>query len=158
MAEMSRERLYAVVRAVYDELDPMPDGLVRRMQEAAAAAELEEGVALERELMTMVERSAELAGARGSTAYTLRFAYDDVDLLLRVAADGEHSRVDGWVVPAEPMTVRAVWTVREPGTAATVVSETGRFELTDLPLGLVHLRLEPHDGSRAPFATPTFEI
>lgn len=158
MAEMSRERLYEIVRTVYEEHDPMPDGLVERMREAAAAAEVEEGLALELELMTLVERSADLAGARGTAAYTLRFAYDDVDLLLRVAADGTHSRVDGWVVPPEPMTVRAVWTVAEAGSSAAVVSDTGRFELTDLPLGLVRLRLEPHDGSRAPFATPTFEI
>ena len=158
MAEMSRERLYAIVRAAYEERDPVPDGLVARMQRAVAAAEAEEGLALELELMTLVERSTDLAGARGGASYTLRFAYDDVDLLLRVAADGEHSRVDGWVVPPEPMTVRAVWTVEGAGTSATAVSDTGRFELTDLPLGLVRLRLEPQDGSRAPFATPTFEI
>jgi hypothetical protein len=39
-----------------------------------------------------------------------------------------------------------------------VVSESGRFELTDLPVGLMRLRLEPHDSGRPAFATPTFEI
>ncbi|MEP9381872.1 hypothetical protein [Nocardioides sp. KR10-350] len=156
MAEMSRESLLEIVRTVWEERDPVPDGLVERMQEAAAAEEEAAGLAFELELMTLVERSEELAGARGSTAYTLRFAYDDVDLLLRIAADGDRSRVDGWIVPPEPMTVRAIR--EQTPSAAAIVSDTGRFELTDLPLGLVHLRLEPHDGSRAPFATPTFEI
>ena len=39
-----------------------------------------------------------------------------------------------------------------------VVTESGRFELTGLPLGLLRLRLEPHDATRPAFATPTFEI
>lgn len=156
MAEMSRERLLQIVRTVWEERDPVPEGLIERMQSVAEIAEIDAGLDLELELMTLVERSFELAGARGSSSYTLRFVHGDVDLLLRIAADGEHSRVDGWVVPPEPMTVRAIREI--PDARATIVSETGRFEITDLPLGLVHLRLEPHDTTRPPFATPTFEI
>lgn len=157
MAEMSRERLLGIVRTIWEERDPVPVGLVERMQEVVELAELEAGLGLELELMTLVDRSLEMAGARGtSSAYTLRFVHGDVDLLLRVAADGDRSRLDGWVVPPEPMTVRAL--PDEPESRATIVSESGRFEILDLPLGLVRLRLEPHDASRAPFATPAFEI
>ena len=50
--------------------------------------------------MLLVERTEELAGARGAstTAYTLRFAHDGVDLLLRVSGDGDavpHRRLGG---------------------------------------------------------------
>jgi hypothetical protein len=156
MAEMSRERLLAIVRTVWEDRDPVPDGLIERMQSVAEMAEIEAGLDLELELMTLVDRSFELAGARGTASYTLRYVHGDTDLLLRVAANGDHSRVDGWVVPPEPMTIRALRD--DPDNRATVVSDTGRFEITDLPLGLVRLRLEPHDATRPPFATPTFEI
>jgi hypothetical protein len=153
MSELSRDALLGIVRDVWERHDPVPDDLVPAMQAAAAIAASD----LDVELMELVEHSTELAGARGSTSYTLRFVHGDTDLLLRVAVDGDRSRVDGWVVPPEPMTVRAL-----PGEAPTphsaVVTETGRFELTDLPLGLLRLKLEPHDTARPAFATPTFEI
>jgi hypothetical protein len=153
MSELSRDALLAVVRDVWDRRDPVPDHLVATMQAAAAMAASD----LDVELMELVERATELVGARGSSSYTLRFVHGDTDLLLRVAVDGDRSRVDGWVVPPEPMTVRAL-PGENPSDWSSVVTETGRFELTDLPLGLLRLRLEPHDTARPAFATPTFEI
>ena len=153
MSELSREALLEVVREAWEDRDPPPEHLIARMQAAAAFAASD----LDVELMELVERSTELAGVRGSTAYTLRFVHGDTDLLLRIAVDGEKSRVDGWVVPPEPMTIRAL-PGEDPSTLDAVVSESGRFELTGLPLGLLRLRLEPHDTGRPAFATPTFEI
>ena len=151
MSEMSREALLEVVRRVYDEMDPVPDDLTPRMQAAAAMADSD----LDLELMLLVERTTELA--RGGTSYTLRFVHGQTDLLLRVAVEGEQSRVDGWIVPPEPMTVRAI-----PGTTPrshdALVSDSGRFVLTDLPVGQIQIRLEPHDLEHPAFATPTFEI
>jgi hypothetical protein len=153
MSELSRDALLAIVRDVWTDRDPVPDHLVTAMQAAAAMADSD----LDVELLELVERSTELAGARGSSAYTLRFAHGDTDLLLRIAVDNGRSRVDGWIVPAEPMTIRAL-PGDAPGSHAAVVSDSGRFELTDLPVGLMRLRLEPHDLARPAFATPTFEI
>lgn len=154
MSELSRDALLGVVRDAWDRHDPVPDHLVPAMQAAAAMAASD----LDVELMELVEQATELAGARGgASSYTLRFVHGDTDLLLRIAVDGERSRVDGWVVPAEPMTVR-VLPGEEPHPLAAVVTDSGRFELTDLPLGLLRLRLEPHDASHPAFATPTFEI
>ena len=153
MSELSRDALLRIVRKVWEERVPVPDGLVARMQATAAIAASD----LDTELMELVERSTELVGARGSTAYTLRFVHGGTDLLLRIAVDGDRSRVDGWVVPPEPMTIRAL-PGEEPAIHDAVVSESGRFEITDLPVGLMRLRLEPHDSARPAFATPTFEI
>ena len=153
MSELSREALLRVVRETWERHDPVPEHLVLAMQAAAAFAASD----LDVELMELVEQASELAGARGSSSYTLRFVHGDTDLLLRVAVDGSRSRVDGWVVPPEPMTIRAL-PGEEPSAHAAVVTESGRFELTDLPLGLLRLRLEPHDTARPAFATPTFEI
>jgi hypothetical protein len=150
------EELYEVVRTVWEQRDPVPAGLVARLQEAAALADAD----LDVELLLLVERTEELAGTRGTAAaYTLRFAHAGLDLLLRVST-GEAPRIDGWVVPPTPITVR----VQRDGAAdnpsdspVAEVGAAGRFELLDLAPGLLRLRLEPHDGS-TPFLTPAFEI
>jgi hypothetical protein len=155
MTEMSREDLLDVVRRVWTERDPVPDGLVARMQAAAATADLD----LDLELMLLVERSEELVGARGTaTAYTLRFEYGGTQLLLRVDGDGNGCRVDGWLTPAVPMTVRALTVRGELREWVATVSERGRFELPDLPPGMVRLRLEPDDATAPALGTPAFEI
>lgn len=153
MSELSRDALLGIVREVWEQRDPVPEHLVASMQAVVALAATD----LDVELMELVEHSTQLAGARGSSAYTLRFVHGDTDLLLRVAVDGDRSRVDGWIVPAEAMTIRAL-AGELPAAHDAVVSESGRFELTDLPIGLMRLRLEPHDHARPAFATPTFEI
>ena len=133
--------------------------MVARLQTAAALAASDTD--LDIELMLLVERTEELAGARGAstTAYTLRFAHDGVDLLLRVSTDGATSRIDGWVVPPSPITVTVQ---RDDDTGwsdetTLEVGDTGRFELPDLTPGMLRLRLEPTDGSTS-FMTPAFEI
>ena len=132
--------------------DPVPDHLVAHAGGGRVAAS-----DLDLELMELVERSTELVGTRGSTSYTLRFVHGDTDLLLRIAVDNGRSRVDGWIVPAEPMTIRAL-PGEEPTPHEAVVSESGDSRSPDLPVGLMRLRLEPHDTARPAFATPTFEI
>ena len=153
--ELGDDDLLAGIRSYWETADPVPDGMVARLQTAAALAASDTD--LDVELMLLVERTEELAGARGAstTAYTLRFAHDGVDLLLRVSTDGSSPRIDGWVVPPSPVTIVVL---RDGGTLATLdVGDTGRFELADLAPGILRLRFEPADGS-TPFITPAFEI
>ena len=155
MAELSDDDLLGGVRGFWESRDPVPAGLVARLQVAAALAASDTDLDLE--LMLLVERTEELAGARGAAtaAYTLRFTREGVDLLLRISTDGATPRVDGWVVPPSPV---AVTVLRDEETLATfVVGDTGRFDLPDLTPGMLRLRLEPTDGS-TPFVTPAFEI
>ncbi|MEU0313879.1 hypothetical protein [Nocardioides sp. NPDC006273] len=166
--EPTREELLGLVRQAYVSGDPVPGGLISRMQAAAAGAAEDSGLGLDLELMLLVESSSgtEAAGVRSSaasasarSAYTLRFAQSGVDVLVRVASDTDTTaRLDGWVVPGSPMTVRAIRAdeVRTPIVAVTL-GASGRFELTSLPAGLIRLRFEPADGAAA-FLTPTFEI
>jgi hypothetical protein len=159
MAERSDDNLYAGIRTYWESRDPVPEGMVARLQAAAALAAYDTDFDIE--LMLLVERTEELAGARGASAaaYTLRFAHEGVDLLLRVSSGGSSSRIDGWVVPPSPV---AVVVQRDSSTgwsddATLDVGDTGRFELPDLDPGMLRLRLEPSDGSTS-FMTPAFEI
>ena len=155
MSDLTDDDLLTGIRAHWESRDPVPDGMTARLQTAAALAASDTD--LDMELLLLVERTEELTGARSAstTAYTLRFAHDGVDLLLRVSGDGDTSRIDGWVVPPSPINVTVL---RDADVLATIeVGDTGRFELPDLPPGMLRLRLEPVDES-TPFITPSFEI
>lgn len=156
---MTSDPILDRIAALWEERDPVPPGLAGRMQRLARAEADLVATDWDVELMLLVERSDELAGARGTTSsYTLRFSHGDLELMLRVAPAGDDSRVDGWVVPALAMTVQAT----DPGGGdrgdPVEVGEGGRFELSALPAGLVRLRLVPHDPERTTIVTPTFEI
>jgi len=155
MPELDDDDLLHGVRTYWEAADPVPTDMVARLQTAAALAASDTD--LDMELMLLVERTEELAGTRGAStsAYTLRFAHDGVDLLLRISSDGASPRIDGWVVPPSPITVLVL---RDTETLTTLeVGDTGRFELPDLTSGMLRLRFEPADGS-TPFMTPAFEI
>lgn len=170
MSEMTRDYLLGVVRDVWSERDPVPDGLVARMQLVLATEDTD----LDYELMLLVERSQELAGARGGTAYTLQFRHHDMSLLVRAATAEDEtgtSRLDGWLAPAVSMRVRATkiepTTVKSNGTPPGVaeeweveIDERGRFEFQALPPGLFRLWLTPQDvdAAGAQFGTPAFEL
>ena len=124
------------------------------MQAAAAIAASD----LDVELMELVERSTELVGARGSTAYTLRFVHGDTDLLLRVAVDGDRSRVDGWIVPPEPMTVAGPRRHRAAPTTTPWSATRAASSSPTCPSGCCGCGSSPTTPARPAFATPTFEI
>jgi hypothetical protein len=169
---MSRDDIFDHLETMWSDRDPVPEGLVERMQALVAAEVTMALTDLDYELMMLIERSAELAGTRSGadtgtgTAYTLRFGTGDLDLLVRAGGrnGGGTTRLDGWVVPPAELTVRAT---RLAGTATdgeteqsfeTEVDAQGRFELTGLPAGLYRLWLTPADPDAKPFGTPAFEI
>lgn len=159
--DLSRDGLLQIVRDVWTERDPVPDGLVERMQSLAAAEDLLAGADLDYELLLLVERSDELAGARGTSAYTLRFAVGETELLLRAVGNEDGgARLDGWLASATPMRIRAVEVVDgHEGRSFEVDSDSrGRFEFGELPTGLFRLWLTPLGGEGRAFGTPAFEI
>lgn len=153
---MSTDPTFDQLAGMWREHDPMPPGLVERMQMLARAEADLVATDWDYELMHLVGRSEELAGTRGG-AFTLRFSHGSVELLLRIDRGPDASRIDGWVVPALPMNVSAVEPDGADRTGVVEVGDSGRFEITGLAPGLARLRLEPHDPARATFVTPTFE-
>ncbi|MHC2998603.1 hypothetical protein [Microbacterium sp. HJ5] len=143
--------LFARLRAVWQEVDPVPADLVDRMVAAVAVEDLTREYAL----LTLVEGS--LAAVRGEAdTATLQFSDGTTSVLLHVSAtDGGGRRVDGWV-DATALAIRLSqgereWTA-EPG-------EHGRFAFDEIPPGVARLRLVVKDatGELREFQTPQFE-
>ncbi len=157
---MNDNRTFEELARMWRTVDPVPDGMVTRMQAVAAAEAATVGADLDYELMLLVERSSELAGTRGGSSYTLRFATEDLELLVRApGANGETlSRLDGWVLPAKQLTVRVAEVQGDERTYESTVDDMGRFEFTQLPRGMYRLWLVPPEEETPSFGTPAFEI
>ena len=146
--------LFARLRAVWEEVDPVPVDLVDRMVAAVAVEDLTREYAL----LTLVG-AMELAAVRGEhDTLTLQFSDGKTSVLLHVSEiDAESRRVDGWV-DAAALAVRLAQGDREwsadPG-------DSGRFAFDDVPPGMTRIRLvirDDHEGSLREFETSRFEI
>ena len=86
--------LFARMRAMWEEVDPVPADLVDRMVATVAVEDLSREYAL----LTLVEGS-QLAAVRGETdTATLQFSDGTTSVLLHVTATEDGSRrIDGWV-------------------------------------------------------------
>jgi hypothetical protein len=152
------QQLWSHLASMWSAYDPVPDDLVEQVLVAVATEDLD----AEYELLHLVSRSAQLAGARSAgDALTLSFSSDAFSLLLRVSTtDGDYRRVDGWVTPAQEMRV----SVKQQGrTVDAEVDQDGRFEIPRLVGGPSRFWLAAHgDAASAEspglFATPTFEL
>lgn len=144
--------LFARMRRMWEDVDPMPAGLVDRMVAAVAVEDLSREYAL----LTLVEGT--LAPVRGETdTATLQFSDGTTSVLLHVTATEDGGRrVDGWV-DAAALAIRLIqgdreWSA-EPG-------EHGRFAFDEVTPGVARLRLvvKDADGALRDFQTPQFEV
>ncbi|MBW9111109.1 hypothetical protein [Microbacterium ureisolvens] len=144
--------LFARMRRMWEDVDPVPADLVDRMVAAVAVEDLSREYAL----LTLVEGT--FAAVRGETdTATLQFSDGTTSVLLHVTATEEGGRrVDGWV-DAAALAIRLIqgdreWSA-EPG-------EHGRFAFDEVTPGVARLRLvvRDADGSLRDFQTPQFEV
>lgn len=143
--------MFARLRTLWSEVDPVPAGMIDRMVAAVAA----DGLNREYALLTLVE--GQLGAVRGEAdALTLQFSDGSTSILLHVTrtASGRR-RVDGWVDTAA---AEIVLTQGE-STRSTSPEETGRFVFDDVPPGLTRVRLTTEIGDETrTLATPQFEL
>lgn len=144
-------RVFARLRSLWREIDPMPASLIDRMIAAVAA----EGLSAEYALLTLVAEP--LGAVRGETdALTLQFSDGTTSILLHVTVSARSGhRIDGWVDTA------AAEIVLTQGSASrtTTPSETGRFVFDDVPAGLTRVRMSTRvDGEEQVLSTPQFEL
>ena len=151
MTEQEDARMFARLRSLWNDVDPVPAGLIDRMVATVAA----DGLNREYALLTLVE--GQLGAVRGEAdALTLQFSDGSTSILLHVTTTASgRRRVDGWVDTAA---AEIVLTQGERS-RSTSPEETGRFVFDDVPPGLTRVRLTTviGDESRA-LSTPQFEL
>ena len=145
------------VARLYEEVDPVPDGLTDRLSFALALDELYAEVA------EMSRVPIDLAGIRGDLAAvrteTLTFTAESLTAMITVTHVGpDRVRLDGWVAPAQGLPVRLRM---QQGRLETLANAAGRFSFDDLPDGFVQLSFHPAtggDGGGSAVVTPSFEL
>lgn len=143
--------LFAQLRSLWRDVDPVPATLIDRMIAAVAT----EGLSQEYALLTLVEQPLGLVRGEAD-ALTLQFSDGTTSILLHVTrtAGGRH-RVDGWV----DTSAAVIDLVQGERTRSTTASETGRFVFDDVPDGLTLVRLATTVGDEDRIlTTPQFEL
>lgn len=151
MSDEDDARLFARLRSLWREVDPVPAGLIDRMVAAVAA----DGLNREYALLTLVE--GQRGAVRGETdALTLQFSDGSTSILLHVTTTASgRRRIDGWVdtAAAEILLLQGE---RERGATP---AETGRFVFDEVPAGLSRVRLTATVGDETrTLETPQFEL
>lgn len=139
--------------AAYADVDPVPDGLIERLQFAITLDALHAEIA-------QLTRLDDLVGARAEAAAEVRtvtFTSQSTSTMVTITPmSGDHVRIDGWVTDGAGMEVelRTVTT-----RLRTTADDDGRFVFDDVPRGMAQFVLRhADDPSRPPVVTPALEI
>lgn len=149
--------LLGKVARLYEDLDPVPPGLLERLSFGLA---LEEVYA---EVAEMSRVPLDLAGVRGEVAATrtesITFTTQTLTAMITVTHVGrDRVRLDGWLAPARRLQVRLR---THQGRLEAFADADGRFSFADLAAGFVQLSFHPeagNDDAGATVVTPSFEL
>jgi hypothetical protein len=139
--------------ALYETLDPVPSGLVERIQFGMTLD------ALHAEIAELV-RSSDLVGVRSGDAtevQTVTFTSTSLTTMVTITpTSGDRVRIDGWAAPGAGVSVELR---TSEATLQTTADDDGRFVFEDVPRGLAQFVLRPPAGSaQPPVVTPSIEI
>lgn len=145
------EQLLAQLAAAYDDVDPVPDGLIERLRFGITLDALHAEIA-------ELQRFGDLVGVRSEQLDrpdTITFSSSTVTLMITVSVTSpETARVDGWLVPATAATVE----LRSPvGARTTTADADGRFAFDDVTRGPVQFTIRA-EGADRPVVTPSVEL
>jgi hypothetical protein len=146
-------RVLSHVASLYDALDPVPDGLVERIQFGITLDALHAEIA-------ELQRSGDLVGVRAddvTEAQTITFTSSTITTMITVTpTSADRVRIDGWITPGADVTIE----LRMPDEVRTTTADVdGRFVLEDLPRGYAQFVIRPPASSgQAPVVTPSIEI
>ncbi len=158
---ISDDDILDAVAALWEDLDPPPDDLAEGVLARLDANDLDA------ELLTLVEFDKELAGVRSTTmlrapdevgTWSLEYLGPGFRVQVRISRSQRDARLDGWVVPAQPMTVYLTSMGSKSTTDETRVGESGRFEFPVTPTGACRLTFVSDPSSTRPLVTPPFWI
>lgn len=148
----SDDALLGDLDRLLDLADPVPAGLVERIQFAVALEDLDVEVA-------RWERADALAGVRGTDPGTVSFTLDDLTVMITFTAEVAGHRIDGWLIPPGEHQVE----VRVSGhqSITTTADGEGRFVLERVPRGTLQLVVQLEQGEGRPsrrVVTPTLVL
>lgn len=146
-------RALDLVAALFDALDPVPAGLVERIQFGMTLDGLHAEIA-------ELQRSEGLVGVRSdetTEAQTVTFTSASLTTMVTINAQSAgRVRIDGWVAPGGGVAVELRIVDQSLHTAADA---DGRFVFEDVPHGMAQFVLRPPAGtSQKPVVTPSIEI
>jgi hypothetical protein len=137
----------------YDTVDPVPTGLVERLQFGITLDALHAEIA-------DLQRSGDAVGVRSeeaTEAQTVTFTSASLTTMVTITPmSADRARIDGWLVPGGGVSIelRAV-----DGSHHAAADPDGRFVFDDVPRGLAQFVLRPPKGStQSAVVTPSIEI
>jgi hypothetical protein len=138
--------------ALFDQLDPVPGGLVERINFGLTLEALHAEIA-------ELQRTASLVGVRAETdsdVQTITFTSSSLTTMITVTPlSGDRVRIDGWVAPGRRLVVELRARAESRSTES---DEDGRFVFDDVPRGLAQFVLRPDADDAAAVVTPAIEI
>jgi hypothetical protein len=138
---------------LYDTADPVPAGLVDRIQFGVTLDLLHAEIA-------ELQRSGDLVGARTTepaSVQTVTFTSANLTTMVTITpTDGDSVRIDGWVAPGSQVEIELRL---ESGSRQCVADADGRFVFDDVPRGLAQFVLRaPGATEQLPVVTPSITL
>jgi hypothetical protein len=142
------------LRAYYDEHDPVPDGLVERIQFELTLD------ALHAELATLMQMDMAGAGVRSAApeaVRTITFTSESLTTMVTLTPQPDGTvRVDGWATPGAGVRVELLLA---DGPSETYADDDGRFVFEDVPSGLAKFVMYvPRGEEISTVLSPTIEL
>jgi hypothetical protein len=138
-------RLLAMIKELYETVDPAPPDLAERVRFAVSLADLEAEVA--RLSDGEDSRAAASALARGAPEESRTITFDSTELTIMIRIDVNQdgsARVDGWLAPPRRCPVEIALL---DGSLFADADADGRFAFPNVPRGTVRLIVRPPEES-----------
>lgn len=143
------------VAALWTAADPVPDGLIERIQFELTLD------ALHAEVATLTQLDLAASGARSASTEAVRtvtFSAETLTAMVTITQESDGTvRVDGWVAPGDGLLVEVLLT---GATRRTYTDADGRFVLEGLPAELAKFAIHTTDeaGGVHIVVSPTIEL
>jgi len=145
--------LLDALRGVLEQTDPVPTGLVERLEFELTLD------ALHAEVATLTQVDLVGSGARSATesVRTITFTSESVTTMVTVTPQAAGTvRVDGWAAPGAGIQVELL---QHTGSQQTEADEDGRFVFEQVPAGLTKFVLQvTRGGGVATVLSPAVEL
>lgn len=142
--------LLAAVRTAYEQRDPVPAGLLGRIEFELTLD------ALQTEAATLTRLDLAGSGARSEPVRSITFTSDSLTTMVTVTPQQPGTvRVDGWAAPGAGVRVELLLA---SGPRETTADEDGRFVFDQVPTGLAKFALHLPGPEGVTVVSPSVEL